>query len=285
MRKVDLKKTLFICDLDGTLLDTDVRLPSESARYLNILSNAGARITYSTARTIRSVSHILADAPKCFPVSLMNGAVICDMSTDGERYVSAAAITKESFAKAREKMSLAGITPFVYSLAGGVLVTSYTEITNDYMYRFMTERQERYGKKFLRLGSTEEPTGEGVYLAAMDTESKIKEGVEFMKEVSGIKCTAYRDTYEKDVWYLEVFSDKASKSASTEKLRQITKSDYIIAFGDNYNDIPMFLSSDEAYAAVSAPDEVKKCANGVFLPACQSGVVRKIAELCEIELN
>lgn len=56
---IDMNKTLYITDMDGTLLGDDGLVPAESARIISELSHAGAMISVATARTPATVEKLL----------------------------------------------------------------------------------------------------------------------------------------------------------------------------------------------------------------------------------
>ena len=80
--KFDLNKTLFVSDLDGTLLGAGAVFPEglNLVDRINGLVGRGVNFTYATARTIQSVKDILCGIPFPSPVALMNGVVIRDMN-------------------------------------------------------------------------------------------------------------------------------------------------------------------------------------------------------------
>lgn len=279
-----MMKKLYVSDLDGTLLDKNATLPPRAAELLRELDSRGVAITYATARTIQSVRHILADAPVRYPVALMNGVVICDLA-DGERCISAAYFKEEDFTAVRETLAACGVTPFMYFLNDGKLSTAYTEISNKYMENFMRERVEKYNKPFIRLSDGDAFPGSPIYFAAMDAEDKIRRANEACLKLPRIKTACYRDSYEPDFWYLEVFDESASKKNATETIRRLTGAERVIAFGDNFNDVPMFEASDECYAVRTAPAGVISAADGVVDSADELGVAYKIAELEGISLT
>ena len=62
-----MKKTLFVSDLDGTLLDRNAKLPPAAAERINALTEKGVMITYATARTIRLTAFILGEIDFTLP--------------------------------------------------------------------------------------------------------------------------------------------------------------------------------------------------------------------------
>ena len=74
-------RTLYVTDLDGTLLDPSGRVPDESREILNSLIDRGAMITVATARTPATVELLLdrlhaATTPegRDIPAIVMTGA-------------------------------------------------------------------------------------------------------------------------------------------------------------------------------------------------------------------
>ena len=55
-----------------------------------------------------------------------------------------------------------------------------------------------------------------------------------------------------------------SKGTAATEIKKLTGADKIIAFGDNLNDIPLFLVADECYAVSNAHEELKKLATAVI---------------------
>ena len=70
--------TVYVSDLDGTLLDAGSRLSDESAAIISGLTARGALITVATARTPATVEPLLADAPTALPAIVMTGAALWD---------------------------------------------------------------------------------------------------------------------------------------------------------------------------------------------------------------
>ncbi|MBR6807378.1 MAG: HAD-IIB family hydrolase [Clostridia bacterium] len=269
--------TLYISDLDGTLLDKNAELPPGAGDMLNCLAERGVAVTYATARTIKSVGHILRHAPKNYPAALMNGVLVCDL--EKEKYLSAAYFNDGDFRLVRDILREFEVSPFYYYLDGDELSTAYEKISNKYMESFMAERVKKYNKPFIDLAEGRSPEGRAIYFAAMDSEEKIKRANEALKTVCGIRTACYRDSYEPDFWYLEVFDKSASKKNATLEIKRLTGAYKIVAFGDNYNDLPMFEAADECYAVSTAPSEVIAAADGTVGPPDSFGVILKIMEL------
>jgi len=265
------KKTLYVSDLDGTLLNPAARLDDGVADRINAMTAEGTMITYATARTVRSVAFILEDIdfslPGACPVALMNGVLVRDMKAG--RYLRKAVLDRETVRTILEAITEAGeaVEPFIYAVDeenpvnGDPLLTYYRRIANPAMEAFMQERVERFAKPFVKMDSVDEIRGEVVYFAVIGPQRGILAAAEKAEKIHGTRCTYYRDSYERDTWYLEIFDEDASKKHAVEFLRQYTGAEELVCFGDNLNDLPMLDTADVAVAVQNAAEEVKKAAD------------------------
>lgn len=251
----DPAETLFLSDLDGTLLTRESVLPEGGVEKIRALSDRGVRLTYATARTIRSAAFILAGVPYPAPVSLMNGTFLRDM-TRGV-YLKKHVIDR----RAAEKILRYPAEPFIYTLDDAdELFTAYRRLANPAMAAFMRERIERYNKPFRKLEGGL-PEGVIVYFCYLDTHTALSPVYNALRENPAVQCAFYLDHNDADTWYLEVFAADASKGNAVQELREVTGCKTIVAFGDNYNDIPMLTAADHAVAIDTAPSEVRAAAD------------------------
>ena len=266
-----MQSVLYLSDLDGTLLDRNAVLPPSDAARINRLTAEGVMFSFATARTVRSVSHILRDVdfthPGAAPVALMNGTMIRDMREG--RYLAVEKIPPDAVRRVMGAMDETGAEPFVYTVDpvrpvdGDPLLTSYRRLANDCMRRFRDERIEKYGKPFARFSRPEDLPGETVYFCVLGDEALVRRTAAAADGIGGIRQTFYPDAYAEGVWYLEIFPETASKRRAVEFLRSYTGADRVVAFGDNRNDLPMFEAADFSVAVSSASEEVKAAADDV----------------------
>ena len=69
-------KTLYITDLDGTLLNDEGRVSARSAELISGLSHRGVAISVATARTPATVEPLLADTYTTADLVVMTGATL-----------------------------------------------------------------------------------------------------------------------------------------------------------------------------------------------------------------
>jgi HAD superfamily hydrolase (TIGR01484 family) len=74
-------KTLYVTDLDGTLMKNDETVSAETVRIINELVKRGLAFTFATARSIESARPIAGGLKLNLPVITRNGAVLADNAT------------------------------------------------------------------------------------------------------------------------------------------------------------------------------------------------------------
>ncbi len=203
-------KRLYISDLDGTLLDGDQRVSERTARLLRECMEKGAYFTFATARTAASAVKITADIGVNVPCVLMNG--VCVYDTASGRYVRTEYIPCEKSARIAAILDENGQSAFMYRISGGALSCSYTVLDSPEMQEFHDMRRNRYDKPFQHIGSFSSAVdGDVIYFALLDKKERleiIRDGIE---QIGGLRYEFYRDIYNNNVWYLEIFSETASK--------------------------------------------------------------------------
>ena len=95
-----MEKTLYVTDLDGTLLNRQDRVSPFSIQTINNLVEKGMLFTYATARSLVSASRVTEGLSTNIPVIAYNGAFIMQPST-GE-ILSSESFTEEERARVRE---------------------------------------------------------------------------------------------------------------------------------------------------------------------------------------
>ena len=71
-------KTLYITDLDGTLLDANSQVSAEAVEVLNPMLDDGLLFTVATARTPATVVPMLSQLHTRLPFIVLNGAATWD---------------------------------------------------------------------------------------------------------------------------------------------------------------------------------------------------------------
>jgi Cof subfamily protein (haloacid dehalogenase superfamily) len=268
-----VKKTLYISDLDGTLLNRSAELSEYTKTALNAMIAQGLNFTAATARTLASASKILSGLTLRVPVVLMNGVLIYDM--ERQDYVQVSAFAPETVETVVGVLRRFETTGFMYELDHGALTVYHESLERKPLRDFAAERKARYYKSFRHTGSFADVSPEHIiYFTLLDTRERLQPVRDALAARPGLNLAMYRDVYSEDLWFLELFGAEASKQNAVNYLRQAYGFERVVGFGDNLNDLPMFAACDVRVAVENAQPEVKAAADHICGANGADGVAR-----------
>lgn len=258
-------KTLYVSDLDGTLIDDKACLSENSAELLNQAIANGCIFSVATARTQATAGEILGKLNLNLPIIVNNGCGLFDLKKD--RYVFVHNIKPNIANKVIEISHGYNIYPFVYITEESKICVYYKQITNQYQENFKYHRNKMYYKKFTQTDNLDfyiNQNGGAMYITMMDYYNNLLPVYEEVIKLKGVNCCFYEDVYNKGIYYLECFSGECSKANAVRELAKLAGADRIVSFGDNLNDIPMFEISDVAVAVENSHEQTKAKADVVI---------------------
>ena len=269
-------RTLYVTDLDGTLLNSNDQISQYSMEIINGLVAKGMQFTYATARSLVSASVVAKGLSTTIPVIAYNGALIVNPAT-GE-VISSLSFTGEEAARIREVLQEHGANPLVYAYVDGVERVSYvTGRENEGIRRYLEVR-----KGDRRFRPLEDETllyqGNIFYFTCIADKEELLPLYEIFKRDGRYRCTLQQELYRPE-FFLEIMPEKASKAEAIKRLKEIWHCGKVVSFGDAVNDIPMFEISDECYAVANGVAELKACATGVIASNDEDGVSRWLADM------
>lgn len=253
--------TLYISDLDGTLLNDSAKLSNTSITLLNKAINNNINFTIATARTPATVCDIMKGINIKIPAILMNGSVIYDIKN--EHYISYNKLSNNISSQIIQILDKENINAFVYTIKNDFINVYHKKITKSYQMNFYNERSDKTKyKKFIELPV---PANSNIlYFTILETEQTINNLYEKLKHMDDITITRYEDHYNKGLFYMEIYSMQSSKANGIKYLKKEYNFSKVISFGDNYNDIPMFNISDECYSVSNAVNSLKEISTGII---------------------
>lgn len=267
--------TLYVTDLDGTLLNSNDRISQYSVQTINGLVAKGMQFTYATARSLVSASVVAKGLSTTIPVIAYNGALIINPAT-GEVLSSLSFSGKEA-AYVQKILQGQNVAPLVYAYVDGVERVSYrADRINEGMQRYLDTR--RGDKRFRPL--TDESwlyQGDIFYFTCIGDKEELEPLYELFAEDSRYRTTLQQELYRPE-FFLEIMPKKASKAEAIRKLKEIWHCDKVVSFGDAVNDIPMFEISDACYAVDNAVPQLKAMATGVIGSNDEDGVAEWLAD-------
>ena len=264
-------KILYVSDLDGTLLTSDMKISENSLNIINTLIDEGMIFTYATARSISSASIVAKGLSTKHPIIAYNGAFIVEPNT---RKI----LAKEDFSRGqteviKELFAKVHISPLVYAFVEEKERVSWIpQKENEGKRHYIASRNS---DKRLRPVENEEELYEGevFYFTCIGEKEELEPVYEILKDNDNFTCTFQPEIYREEYW-LEIMPRKATKANAILKLKELLGCDKIVSFGDAINDIPMFQISDECYAVENAVDKLKQMATAVIESNNNDGVAK-----------
>lgn len=251
-------KTLYVSDLDGTLLNSNQRTSDFTNKTINKLVSDGMIFSYATARSFHTASKVTKGLITDFPLVLYNGVFILDGKSNKPLVSN---MFDKTFFMLFDDLINNNVFPIVYSIVDGEEKFSYIKSKcSSAMKDFVFSRKE--DSRDNPVGSVNDlKKGKPFYITCIDTPQKLEPL--YRKYKNTYHCVYSKDIYSGEQW-LEFMPKSATKSNAVLQLKKLLNCDKIVAFGDGVNDMDMFDIADECYAVSNAVDELKEIATSVI---------------------
>ncbi len=266
--------TLYLTDLDGTLLGADSRLSERSARALRRFYDEGIAVTVATGRSWTALD-VLAGAPLRAPMVLLGGARVFDASRG--TILREHVLPRDCLCAALEILRGAGLCPLLYTQDARDEQRIYYERGADAaVHAYVAGLRARGDDRLREVLRLEERLEEkAFYLTARGERAALEP---LLPQIQRLGAHAYL-FYGAHTEGCFVEITPVSKRAGVEELRALTGARRIVAFGDNGNDEGLFAGADLRVAVRNATPEIRAMADRVIGENTQDAVVRCIAEM------
>lgn len=271
--------TLYVSDLDGTLMQPDATLSATTVRLINESIADGKKFTIATARTPATVSEIISPLNMNIPAIVMTGASVWNPSTG--RYSNIRHFDVEAVKELIDVYKSTDTSSFIFTLDNDMIDIYYTggEL-NEIQLDFYRQRRLSPFKRFHispKGGEVLPPDYSKVILAyTMLPDAKAFSTFQMSSKIKGIRAQYYHDIFGPEVGILEAFASDATKANAVRQLAKDLGADRVVCFGDNINDLPMMAAADMAVAVENALPEVKEAADIVIGPNTKDSVAKFI---------
>ncbi len=256
-------RELFVTDLDGTFIDSNAKVSDISSEIINDFTKNGNFFTFATARTASSAVEIMKNVNVNVPCILMNGVSIYNIKE--KKYIKNEYFSKDAALRTCEIFRKHGVIPFLYNIENEILYTYYCGFNCKEMKDFFEMRGQMKDRPFRECNALTDAAGEKtVYFSVQGSQENLLPVTKELDKHDDTSYAFYRDVYNTHIWFLEVFSSKASKSNAVNFLKEYDGFDYVTCFGDNLNDLPMFEVSNRKIAVSNAKDEVLSASDEVI---------------------
>ena len=270
--------TLYVSDLDGTLLGEDSQLSAVTVATLNrIIGELGGLFTVATARTPATVVPLMQQVHARLPFIVIGGSAMWNpvsMSYEHTRGIDDMTVNAVA-----DVFDRCGVHPFIYRRHGkNLLHTHHYGPLSPQEERFIAERQHLPLKQFfLDDRDFRHSDDEALLIFSMNKYAVLKSIADDLRtSVPSCSVMVYHDIFDESEGYLEIFSAGTSKAAAIRDLARQLGAGRVVVFGDNRNDIAMMQAADFSVAVDNAFTEVKSVASEVIGPNTVDSVARWI---------
>ena len=269
-------KTLYISDLDGTLLNKNSVVSETTCGILNrLIAENGLLFSVATARTPATVVNLLSGINSKLPYIVMTGAAMWR----GNGLVNRHYLRLERLELILEQCRLHGVHPFIYSYNedDNIIEAWHSAEMSGYEKAFMEQRIGSPFKRFVISDNIPEDVRKRVMLIFAAAGYEVMRGI--YDNVFRLPCsmTCYRDIFDSSVGFLEAMAEGVSKASAIEELKKETAAERIVVFGDSPNDLSMRQVADMFIAPANAAADVKAVADLVIGSNDDDCVARWIA--------
>ncbi|WP_419905339.1 HAD hydrolase family protein [Kiloniella sp.] len=273
--------TLFITDLDFTLLDAEGNFSHRSAERLNNLISNGMKFTVATARAAPSIRHLMSKVELQLPVIELNGAILRDLQSG--HILQHRGLKKEKAALINDCFTELGISPYVSALIGDDNLLYYPQLNNPGMQWFFDEKIARsdprltprpkdlFNQKMSSCSVKRDGTFDSVLaFTYLGSKTEIDSISELVRQVAPeVLIITYPNHYIGD-WEIVISAADANKGNAIDHLLNYLTTDLDItinrttAFGDSSNDLEMLNTVDHPIAVSNASQEIKASAKEII---------------------
>lgn len=272
--------TLYISDMDGTLLTPEGSVSQNTVAILNRLMAQGLRFTVATARTPLSALPLLQGLPIRDPMILLNGAVCYDPGS--KEFSHAVPMDAAALQALAEAEAAAGVEGMLFSMEDGRFTANLGRVQSGmwegYFPMDAVSHVDAIDQRIHSRSARELLDAQVIYGLYMDNSPRRLDILNARLQDTALTVDYYRDIYTENRWCLEVCSSAAHKGRAVSRLRQAGFS-RLVAFGDSRNDSPLFEACDFCCAVENASPELKQKANLVIGSNAHDGVARYLERM------
>lgn len=267
-------KTLYVSDLDGTLLTKNETVSEYSANLLNRMIGEGLLFTYATARSAFTAKQATSALHINAPVILYNGGLVYQFNS--REVLRSIFFTDEEKGYLLYVLGEYGIMPFVFGATAEKETIRWKEGSETFGMRRYLDRR-RSDSRLCPVSNVQDMLKDFVfYFKCIGPREQLERAWNDLKLDTRFICIFHQEVYQNDFW-MEISPREATKANAVTFLRQKLGCEKAVCFGDTSNDSDMFDVCDEKYAVMNADKWLKEKATGVIGYCEEDGVAKFLA--------
>ncbi len=254
---INLTNSLFVSDLDGTLFNSDGELSGQTVNIVNNAIDCGLNFTIATGKSYQTIQKEISKVNLNIPCITYDGACINDCNGN------------IILCNCVDKRVLSDIMSYVYEKSSSFLIYSLIngeerilwikEKVNLYTYQYFSKRPK--DKRFYEVTNKEEFFwGDTLFISFVDCIQNIKKIEKELLTIGITDIQINQDAYINSLYWLKVKHPNANKGDAITFIKNHVACDYIVSFGNETNDIEMFLASDISICVANANNVIKDIA-------------------------
>lgn len=269
------KKTLYVSDLDGTLLHSEGRLTQTTETIINRLVQDGAIISIATARNLQAATRLIGSLQLSAPGIYNNGVAFYDYQK--QDYIKLNDFPREEIPALLNIFNEFQVYGFLYALKDNQIHMLYQQPRTPVSKAYFEARYKLYYPRCLEIDNFSAIPQEFTLLYFILNESIeiITPMCQKISALPNINCILSEDIYGGH-YFVDILNKNASKGIAIQQLKEITGAEEVVAFGDNYNDLEMLKVADRAYVPENGVPEAKALATGIIEGNDKDGVAHFI---------
>lgn len=256
---------LFVFDVDGTLLGSDLEILESTRQAVRELRDAGHHVALASARPPRSVAELSMDLlGEVADAISLNGAYV----TSGREVLSEQRIPPKGTAALIENARSQGLEINLFS--------GWEWLVEEIGPGIEAEREIVQFQPTV-VGDLVAAANEGAHKILLIGPPNAVGGFQEWANAAGLRATATRSK----TTYCEVVSNQVSKSSALLFLadRIGVPVERVVAFGDGENDLPMIVAAGTGVAMGNAMPEVRAAADLVTSSHDEHGIANALKRL------
>ncbi len=265
--------TLYISDLDGTLLNSEAKLSNRTISIINQLIENGLLFTIITARSYKSAFELIDQLDLNLPIGFSYGAIAYDPIS--KKHLIKNLISENNTNSIFDLFTQCELSPtLVHTLDNSEQYrTYYTEVLdNQGAKHYFHDRFANNDDRFKQIGDyTDCPKNNTLEIAIIDKKEKLDPLYRNIRSLP-VSCAFYADSYTPDYNWMAITHDFGNKKWISNWLKKYTNADKIVAFGDSMNDLLLFEAADEKYIVENGVSELKQQATQIIGSNNEDGV-------------
>ena len=270
---------LIALDIDGTTVAYGQGISPSVLKTLEDAVNAGWRLMFVTGRSLAPARSILKPLGCPYLLALQNGAALISMPSGD--IIQEYHLDVDILPTLRTTAQRHDTGVVIYG--DGKSYYCPTDFTPD-LLQYLEKRCKRFGEEWHPLKSWEMlPVEKFKAFKFFGEKDNIQPLAERIQNEIDCHMPVITDPYDPAMVVAQGTHASANKGNIT---RHVAAEAFVIAAGDDYNDIPLLEAADIAIAMGSSPQELKNVADIVAATAADDGLVEALqqalrSELCE----